>query len=348
MGRTKVAGVAVFGVLALAVAAAAAPGWQRAVDRAERAIESGNVDPERDLGPVVDALRNARDVDDQKRLISRIEDFGSADGSAPAAAKRYLLEEATPILMKIARDGKDSFVRGDAITALRDMGAPRRVLEKVAAMAEKDPDSYVQSRGEILRNYMKSMPEENESLKPVDEAKEKKALAALKKKNLGASPDQLRRSALEGKADEVRALLDAGADANGGATAADSPLVAAVFSGCGAKGGETEQLEKTVDVLLAAGADVKRKDDNGNTPLFGAAQMCGPKIVSKLLAAGADPNVVNGSGISPLGMALIMQKLESAEVLADKGARLDEKQAVIVSGSATSDRAKAIVSRVAK
>ena len=98
-------------------------------------------------------------------------------------------------------------------------------------------------------------------------------------------------------------------------------------------------------MLLAAGADVKMKDDNGNTPLFGAAQMCGPKIVGKLLAAGAEPNLVNGSGISPLGMALIMQKLDSAEVLVEKGAKLDEKQLQMVSGVATSDRAKAIVAR---
>ena len=100
-------------------------------------------------------------------------------------------------------------------------------------MAEKDPDSFVQSRGEILRNYMKSLPAESPvgDLKPVDEKKEKQALAALKKKGLGASTEQLRISSLQGKPDEVRALLDAGAKVNGGATPHDSPLVAAVFSG---------------------------------------------------------------------------------------------------------------------
>ncbi|MGH7805119.1 MAG: ankyrin repeat domain-containing protein [Candidatus Binatia bacterium] len=345
MGRAKSGWVAVWCILWIAVTAEAAPPYQRALERAEKAIESGDVDPKRDLGPLVDALRNARSTDDQKRLISRIEDLGAADGNAPLAAKRYLIAETTPILERIAREGKDSFVRGDAIHALRNIGAPRAVLEDVTAMAEKDADPYVQSRGEILRNYLKNLPEESglEGLKAVDEEKEKKALAALKKKGLGASAEQLRISALEGKPDEVRALLDAGAKVNSGATPHDSPLVAAVFSGCGAQGGETDDLEKTVDLLLAAGADVKRKDDNGNTPLFGAAQMCGPKIVGKLLAAGAEPNVVNGSGLSPLGMALLMQKLDSAEVLVEKGAKLDAKQATMVSGVATSDRAKAIV-----
>ncbi len=347
MGRARAGWLAVSWITWLALTAQAAPPYQGAVDRAEKAIESGEVNPPRDLGPLVEALRNARSTDDQKRLISRIEDFGQADGSAPADAKRYLLEKSTPILKRIAREGGDSFVRGDAMFALRNMGAPRAVLEEMAAMAEKDPDSFIQSRGEILRNYMKSLPAESpvEDLKPVDEKKEKQALAALKKKGLGASTEQLRVSSLKGNPDEVHALLDAGAKVNGGATPHDSPLVAAVFSGCGAKGGETEDLEKTVDLLLAAGADVKKKDDNGNTPLFGAAQMCGPKIVGKLLAAGAEPNLVNGSGVSPLGMALIMQKLDSAEVLVEKGAKLDEKQLQMVSGVATSDRAKAIVTR---
>lgn len=118
-----------------------------------------------------------------------------------------------------------------------------------------------------------------------------------------------------------------------------------MFSGCGAANGENENLVKTVDALVAAGADVKRKDDNGNNILMSAAQMCGGKITAKLVGAGADVNVVNGSGMSPLGMALIMQKLDAAEVLVDEGARLDAKQTQMVSATATSPRAKAIVAK---
>lgn len=79
-----------------------------------------------------------------------------------------------------------------------------------------------------------------------------------------------------------------------------------------------------------------------------AAQMCGPMIVGRLIAAGADVAVVNGSGINPLAMALIMQKVDSAEVLAAKGARLTPKQVQMVSGAATDPRAKAIVKRAAQ
>jgi hypothetical protein len=44
------------------------------------------------------------------------------------------------------------------VTALRDMGASRAVLDKAATIAEHDVDDYVRSRGEILRNFTKSMP----------------------------------------------------------------------------------------------------------------------------------------------------------------------------------------------
>ena len=45
------------------------------------------------------------------------------------------------------------------MTALRDMGASRAVLEQAATIAEHDPDDYVRSRGEILRNFIQSMPD---------------------------------------------------------------------------------------------------------------------------------------------------------------------------------------------
>ena len=38
------------------------------------------------------------------------------------------------------------------------MGASRAVLDQAATIAEHDRDDYVRSRGEILRNFMKSMP----------------------------------------------------------------------------------------------------------------------------------------------------------------------------------------------
>ncbi len=319
------------------------------VTRAKEAIESGSVDLEQDLRPLIDALRRAGSEDDQSYLVDSIELLGEADGTSPAAVKKFLLAEATPLFLEIARNAKSVFLRGGTLLALRDMGASRQVLEQAAEIAEADPDSYVQSRGEILRNFIASMPTQAEldDIGPGDPAKERRAIEYLKGRGLGVSADQLRVSALEGDSEAVQALLDAGVDPNAG-EASESPLVRAVFSGCGKEGGESDALIRTVQVLMAAGADPNRKDDNNNTALMSAAQMCGPVIVERLIAAGAELNYKNGSGISPLAMALILGKVESAQVLVEKGARLDQSQVEMLSGLPPNPRAQEIIKRASQ
>ena len=144
--------------LVSAACAAAATSPTALYDRAKRAIAAGNVVPERDLAPLVDVLRAPASTDDLRTAIDKIETLGSASGSSPAAVKHYLLEQSTPLLLKIGATGPTVFARGDAVMALRDMGASRAVLDQAATIAEKDRDDYVRSRGEILRNFMKSMP----------------------------------------------------------------------------------------------------------------------------------------------------------------------------------------------
>ncbi|HKW81529.1 MAG TPA: ankyrin repeat domain-containing protein [Casimicrobiaceae bacterium] len=315
-------------------------------DRAKRAIASGNVVPERDLAPLIAALRSPASTDELRRAIDRIETLADASASSPAAVKHYLLEQATPLLLKIGAQGPTAFARGDALIALRDMGASRAVLEQAAAIADRDRDDYVRSRGEILRNFIKSMPAGGAAaqLKAGGE-REKRAIAALQARKLGVSADQLRRSALEGNAIDVQWLLDAGVEVNSGAGLTETPLYYAVFSGCAAKKGETEGLLNTVDALIAAGADVKRRDDAGNSILISAAQMCGARIVARLVTAGAEVNITNKSGMSPLSMALLMHHPDAAEVLVGKGARLSPEQAGTVAASATDARSREIIRR---
>ncbi len=317
--------------------------------RAKRAIASGNVVPERDLAPLVAVLRGPSSEEDLRSAIDKIETLADASGSSPAEVKHYLLEQSTPLLLKIAATGPSVFARGDAVTALREMGASRAVLDQAATIAEHDRDDYVRSRGEILRNFIKSMPAAGAAadIKSGGGQREQQAIVALKARKLGVSADQLRRSSLEGNAIDVQSLLDAGVNVNSGAGLSDSALYFAVFSGCGGKQGETEGLVNTVNVLIAAGADVKRKDDNGNNILMSAAQMCGPRIVTALIAAGADVKVTNGSGMTPLSMALLMRHPDAAEVLVGKGARLNASQVQMLNASVTDPRAKAILQRAA-
>jgi hypothetical protein len=299
---------------------------------------------EDDPEALVQALRTTKDQDDLARAVDRVASAGRADGDSPAAVKRYFLDEATPLLVAIAENTKNKWsLRGSAIHALRDLGAPRAVLQRVADMALADPEPYVRSRGEILQNYIRSLRDDEgvDAIKPADAAKERDAIAFLQQRDLGVSFDQLQLSAIGAKADEVEALLAAGVDPNAG-EAGDAPLVRAMQA-CSHDGGENDAHVATIKALLAGGANVKRTDDNRNTPLMSAAQYCGAKVVKLLLDAGADVSPRNGSGITPLGMAMIMSRYDVAEALVEKGARLDETEAKMVSGSATEERAKAIL-----
>jgi ankyrin repeat protein len=58
-----------------------------------------------------------------------------------------------------------------------------------------------------------------------------------------------------------------------------------------------------VELLLAKGADVNSKDNNGNRPLHWAAEMGCEDVVKLLLANGADVNARDYNGFTPLHWA---------------------------------------------
>jgi hypothetical protein len=283
-----------------------------AIARAERAVESGSVDPVRDLAPLLEALKRSRSVDEKRELVGAIADLGEADGVSPNAVKQYLAEQAPPVLLEVIRTGANNFLQGDAVHALRGMSVSRAVLEQAAALAEADPDSYVQSRGEILRGYLSSLPAEESAsaTRAVDPGGKAAAVAFLDKRNITVSTDALRDAARRADPEAVKALLDAGIAPDTGATdASQTPLYFALAQGCHSQGAETDWLVETVRLLVAAGADVNRLDDNRNPPLIHAAQYCGPKIVGLLADGGAKVDARNGSNITPLAIALIMGNL---------------------------------------
>jgi hypothetical protein len=313
-------------------------------DSAKEAIASGSVNAERDIAPLITMLRNSHDDDDQRHLVDALVDMGRHDGGSPAAIKRYIIDNMTPILLALASNTKNSnFLRGDAILGLRNMGASREALQTVTEMALKDSDSYVKSRGEILENYIRSMPAGStmKAVNPVDPNKEREALEFLKSREIGASSEQMIRSAMESKADEVSALLAAGVDVNA-AEDDTTPLLSAIH---GCNEGDEDAVVATLDVLLKAGADVKKLDDNKNTIMIHAAQSCGGKVIERLAAAGADVNKLNGSGVTPLMIALLSAKYDAAEALVAKGARLTKDQASVITNSVKDPHVKPIVAK---
>ena len=338
-------------VLLAALASAAARAEHPAIGRAERAVEAGAVDPGRDLAPLLEALRAERSVDEKRALVDFIGDLGAADGPSPNAVKAYLRQEAPEVLLHVARTGGDPFLQGEAISALRGMGVSRAILEEAAAIAEADPNEFVQSRGEILRNYIAGLPDEDEAagVRDVDLAAAPDAIALLDRRGIAVSTESLRTAAGEAQPEVVAALLAAGVAPDTGVTDLNlTPLYMATFVGCSSQGAETDWLVETVQHLLGAGADLEMTDQNGNTALMSAAQMCGPRIVGLLLDAGARYDYRNGSGVTPLVMALIMQKTQAAEVLVARGARMTPDDVTMASGMATSAEAKEVIRRASR
>jgi ankyrin repeat protein len=179
--------------------------------------------------------------------------------------------------------------------------------------------------------------------KPKNPEEEKQALEYLQMRDIEVSPDSLHRAAFEANYEDVKQLLRAGVPVDG-AGGNDTPLLAAM-TGC-TREGETDLVVDVVDLLVTKGADIKRKDDNANTPLITAAQYCGARVVNRLIAAGADVNAMNGSSMTPLMIALVMGRFDAAEALAAKGASLTMEQAEIMKNSVTDERGKAIIARV--
>src|SRR6188474_1798479 len=87
------------------VAATAARAEHPAIERANRAIAAGRVTPARDVEPILQALRRSHDVDERRELVDAIADLGETDGDAPNAVKSYLVEEAPPVLLEVAKNG---------------------------------------------------------------------------------------------------------------------------------------------------------------------------------------------------------------------------------------------------
>ena len=88
--------------------------------------------------------------------------------------------------------------------------------------------------------------------------------------------------------------------------------------------GERGQKE-IVELLIAKGADVSAKTDNGVTPLHSAADGGQKEIVELLIAKGEEVNVKSSSGYTPLHSAASYGQKEIVELLITKGADVSAK-----------------------
>ena len=121
----------------------------------------------------------------------------------------------------------------------------------------------------------------------------------------------LHEAAFFGRTDDIRALLERGADPNAPDAQGWSPLNwAAGFAGA-----------EIVAMLIEAGADVTATDPNGWTSLHWAAGMGSPETIRALVAAGAAVDAQEtGMGWCPIHEAAANGSPENVAALLDAGA----------------------------
>jgi membrane protease YdiL (CAAX protease family) len=129
--------------------------------------------------------------------------------------------------------------------------------------------------------------------------------------------EQLFKAAKAGNAQEVRALLEKGADPNAKDREGVSALMRAAYRA---------NLE-TIWVLTERGADVNARDDEGLTPLMVAALRGNLSGVEALLEKGADVNAQSERGLTPLIWASSNGHIEIVRLLLNKGVDAKVKDA---------------------
>src|SRR5215470_13900850 len=109
---------------------------------------------------------------------------------------------------------------------------------------------------------------------------------------------------VDGNLEAVRLFLRLGMSPNAHAKGDMHPMLVAAQQ-CG-NDADTKPRFEVLIALVAAGGDVKAKDENGSTALLWAVQTgCSPAAVQALLKAGADPSARAKGGATPLMFAEI-------------------------------------------
>lgn len=124
----------------------------------------------------------------------------------------------------------------------------------------------------------------------------------------------------DGNLEAVRLFLQIGMSPNAHEKSETHPMFLAAML-CGNQP-ESKPRSEVLEALVAAGGDVKAKDENFSTPLLWAVQTgCTPSAVRALLKAGADPSAKAKGGATPLMFADIFQRKEIGAMLRAAGGK---------------------------
>ena len=126
----------------------------------------------------------------------------------------------------------------------------------------------------------------------------------------------LRKACKKGDIEAVKQHLAAGADVNAGGVFGKTPLHLAAL----------KDHKEIAELLITNGADLNAEDEmNGMIPLHNAAGRGYNEIVKLLIAKGADVNAKFDNGDTPLDMAIVWERTETADLLRKHGAKTGEE-----------------------
>jgi peptidoglycan/LPS O-acetylase OafA/YrhL len=138
-------------------------------------------------------------------------------------------------------------------------------------------------------------------------------LSMDKMNNLPATINSLLASAIAGKVDKVKALIDAGVSVNEKDERGNTPLIEASWAG----------RQDVVELLLEEKADVNVFTSSSITALLAAVFQKHDAIALMLLERGANPNAVDAKGSSPLIEAAWQGNISLLSALITKGANVN-------------------------
>jgi hypothetical protein len=351
MMRTSMA-LALAGVLACGQVWAA--DVEGLIDEATAQVESG-ADARGSLDALLAALAASNDSDAIDDLLGAIEDIGDADGGSPQSVKQYLRAKAPPVLRQVFGKRIDWSTRSDALMLHRALEASDADLKEAIRLGNADQSGerdFMVSRAELLQDWLDNRsPERRAELDAAPTtagASNQAALSEARELGVGVNVDALMDAARRGALDEVRVLLDAGIAVNAKSSAWMSPLAAASFGNCALPGADVRGNLAVMDLLIQRGADLNAFDERGNPILMPAVQQCPIEIIRKLLDAGAAVAPVNQQDFTPLDMALVLGKIDIAELLVERGARRDAAKLDRLFAETPSDpRVQAVLKRAA-
>jgi CDP-diacylglycerol--serine O-phosphatidyltransferase len=132
-----------------------------------------------------------------------------------------------------------------------------------------------------------------------------------------------RREAEEKKYENIREAIEEGNLTGLARSLVTTPVDTVIGSGgrCLLMVAVEESNLPAVELLVARGAALETRDDQGMTALALAAQMGFQEAVEALLAAGADPNPLDAGGLTPLDIAEEHGALDIAAVLLRHGGK---------------------------